>query len=64
MTSHDRKFIAVVWKWHHAVRMLFTFFWSLPEVSSSKMNLENAFFVKLMYMTISRSLQVTGHGAK
>ena len=28
------------------------FFWSLHEVSSSKTNLENAFFVKFMYITI------------
>ena len=47
MTSRDRKFVGVARKWHHAVCMLFTFFWSLHEVSSSKMNLDNAFFCKI-----------------
>ena len=35
------------------------FVWSLHEVSSSKTNLEIAFFVKFMYMTIC---DLHGHG--
>ena len=52
MTSRDQKFIREARKWHHAVCILLQFFWSLPEVSSLKTNLENAFFVKFMYVTI------------
>ena len=52
MTSRDWKFVGVVRKRHRAVRIRLQLFWSLHEVSSSKTNLENAFFVKFMYVTI------------
>ena len=52
MMSRDRKFVRVAWKWQHTVSILLAIFCSLHEVSSSKTNLENAFFVKFMYVTI------------
>ena len=52
MMSRDRKFVVVRGNDTILFAYCIQFFWSLHEVSSSKTNLENAFFVKFMYMTI------------
>ena len=52
MTSRDRKFVRVAWNGTMLFAYYLQYFWSLHEVSNSKTNLENAFFVKFMYVTI------------
>ena len=47
MRSRDRKCIGGAPKWHHAVRILLANILVLQEVSSSKTDLENAFFGKI-----------------